>query len=145
MRISIRQLKQIIKEQVEEAKKGGRLPKLEIEETEVDLDRPAANRLWRRGEGGNRKELDQKTFERIARIIFSNRPERNDAMDTLDSYIGKQFINKNGKRIEIGDVYVDSIGQTEVMSVGGAQIASFVSHDFYETDNGGRAGTPRQI
>ena len=143
MRISIRQLKQIIKEQVEEAKKGGRLPKLEIEETEVDLDRPAANRLWRRGEGGNKKELSQKTFEKIARIIFSSRPERNDAMDTLDLYIGKEFINKNGKSIEIGDVYVDEIGQTELSAVGGGFITSFTSDDFYKTDKGGRAGTPR--
>lgn len=143
MRISIRQLKQIIKEQVEEAKKGGRRSDIEIEETEVDLDRPSANRLWRRGEGGNKKELSQKTFEKIARIIFSSSPERNDAMDTLDSYIGKQFINKNGKSVEIGDVYVDEIGQSELSSVDGGLITSFVSNDFYETDKGGRAGTPR--
>jgi len=141
MRISIRQLKQIIKEQVEEAKKGGRQSDIEIEETEVDLDRPARDRLG--GTGRNRKELDQETFEKIARIVFSLRPERNKAMDTLDSYIGKQFINDNGKSVEIGDVYVDEIGQSELSSVDGRLITSFVSNDFYRTNKGGKAGTPR--
>ena len=76
-------------------------------------------------------KLDQKTFEKIARIIFSNRPERNKVMDTLDSYIGKQF-NKDGKSVEIGDVYVDEIGQTELSSVDGKLITSFLSSDFYK-------------
>jgi hypothetical protein len=49
MRISIRQLKQIIKEQVEEAKKGGRRADIEIEETEVDLDRPPPGPARRHG------------------------------------------------------------------------------------------------
>jgi hypothetical protein len=52
-------------------------------------------------------------------------------MDTLDSYIGKQF-NKDGKSVEIGDVYVDEIGQTELSSVDGKLITSFLSSDFYK-------------
>lgn len=124
MKITVRQLKQLIKEQVEEVRKD-----LEIEEMETDIPLSKLPVY-------NPEKLTQKTFDSLARIMFDNDPIRNKVYKIFRAYEGKPFITRDGEKVEIGKIYVDEIGQTDVRSVDGKRITCFLSDDFYKSNRG---------